>query len=320
MLAAVFSLEGTALTEREDTLFRKADPCGFILFGRNIETPQQLKDLISSLKKCVGWDCPILIDQEGGRVQRLKPPHWTDFPAAATYNGNQNVLKQDMGVLTQELTEVGINVNCAPVLDMSREDTHDSIGNRAYASDYEVIVQSASTVIETFLAQGLTPVIKHLPGQGRATCDSHEKLPRVSETLECLSESDFVPCQKIAQKYRTKIWGMVAHVLYEKLDPDLPSTLSHKVLKDIIRDKIGFSGFLVSDDISMGALKPYGTVVDRSKLALDAGCDCVLYCAGLYTEMEQLAKSLPPLSDEALLRLEQSKRWKHQTQKNRHYL
>ncbi len=303
MLASIFSVEGVGLSEKERVLFQNSNPCGFILFGRNIEDPTQLKSLISDLKSCVGRDCPILIDQEGGRVQRLRAPHWTNFPPALSYQGDQNTLVKDMSALSQELVDVGFNVNCAPVLDVQGEATHDSIGDRAYGSNIEEIIDSSSTVIDCFLAHNIVPVIKHLPGQGRAQCDSHDALPCIEESVLDLSAHDFLPCQAISQKYGAQIWGMVAHVLYKEIDSNLPATLSPRVLEDVIRQKIEFCGFLVSDDISMGALTPFGSVVERAQLALDAGCDCILYCAGLYEEMEQLAQSLPSLSEGALKRL-----------------
>jgi len=310
ILSAVFAVEGLTLSDREKYLFARANPCGFILFARNVDTPSQVKSLVQSLKECVGWDCPILIDQEGGRVQRLRPPHWTDYPPAATYNNNQELLARDMDALSQELVDLGINVDCGPVLDVSMPETHDVIGDRAYSSDLDVIVKSAETVIKTFLEKDLTPFIKHLPGHGRATCDSHIDLPCVETSRDILAETDFYPCREISKKYADKVWGMTAHIHYTDIDKNLPSTLSHKVLQEIIRDDIGFSGFLVSDDVDMGALKQYGSAVDRSKLALEAGCDCVLYCAGKYEDMELLAQGLPPLTDVALERLEKSNRWK----------
>jgi len=264
------------------------------------------------LKVCVGWDCPILIDQEGGRVQRLRPPHWTNYPPAMSYNGDQNALKKDMQALSQELVDLGINVDCAPVLDVSMPETHDVIGDRAYSSDVNVIIRSAETVIETFLEKNLTPFIKHLPGHGRATCDSHIDLPCVDVPRSVLSDTDFVPCREISKKYGEKAWGMTAHIHYKDIDNDLPSTLSHKVLQSVIREEIGFNGFLVSDDVDMGALKQYGSAVERSKLALEAGCDCVLYCDGKYEDMKILAQGLPPLTDVALERLEKSNRWTRQ--------
>ncbi len=313
ILSAVFAVEGLTLNDREKALFERANPCGFILFARNVDTPSQVIALVQSLKECVGWDCPILIDQEGGRVQRLRPPHWTDYPPAMTYNDNQKALAEDMDKLSQELVDLGINVDCAPVLDVSMPETHDVIGDRAYSSDNDVIIRSAKTVIETFLSKDLTPFIKHLPGHGRATCDSHIDLPCVSVSRDVLSKTDFVPCREISKLYADKVWGMTAHIHYKDIDEDLPSTLSQKVLQGVIREDIGFSGFLVSDDVDMGALKQYGSAVDRSKLALEAGCDCVLYCAGHYETMEQLAQGLPPLTDVAMERLEKSNRWKNPT-------
>lgn len=309
ILAAVFAVEGLILSDREKSLFEKSSPCGFILFARNVDNPAQVRALVASLKECVGWDCPILIDQEGGRVQRLRPPHWTDYPPAATYQDNQDLLAKDMNALAQELIDLGINVDCAPVLDMSMPETHDIIGDRAYSSDADIIVRSATTVIETFLSKGMTPFIKHIPGHGRATCDSHIDLPCVDVSRDILAKTDFVPCRDISQKYGDKVWGMTAHILYKDVDADLPSTLSPKVLQGVIREEIGFNGFLVSDDVDMGALKQYGSAVDRSKIALEAGCDCVLYCAGIYEDMEQLAHGMPNLTDEALERLEKSNRW-----------
>ena len=310
LLSAVFAVEGLILSDREKQLFERANPCGFILFARNVDNPTQVKNLVSSLKEVVGWDCPILIDQEGGRVQRLRPPHWTDYPSAVTYNDDQELLAKDMDALSQELVDIGINVDCLPVLDVSMPETHDVIGDRAYSSDVNVIINSAETVIKTFLGKDLTPFIKHIPGHGRAACDSHIDLPCVDVSHKILSGTDFVPFREISAKYADRVWGMTAHIHYTDVDSELPSTLSHKVLQGVVREEIGFSGFLVSDDVDMGALKKYGSAVDRSIMALEAGCDCVLYCNGKYEDMESLADGIPVMTDEAMIRLEKSNRWK----------
>lgn len=301
-LAAIFSLEGLEPRAEELACFEHAKPAGFILFKRNIDNPTQLKTLTQSLKRSTGWDCPILIDQEGGRVQRMGAPHWPPYPAALAYEGNTQALKQAMQHMAEDLTASGVTVNCAPTLDILTEATDNSIGDRAFGHDVETVTSCGRAVIDGFLSRGVTPVIKHMPGQGRAEVDSHISLPVVETTHKTLSLNDFLPFKTLAHAYGSRIWGMVAHILYTDIDAELPSTLSPKIIKNIIRDEIGLSGFLLSDDISMGALTPYGDEIIRSIKTLEAGCDATLYCKGELEHMKALSDALPRLEGKALER------------------
>lgn len=307
-LACVFSVEGETLTHAEKTLFSAAQPFGFILFGRNCKSPSQLKHLTADLRKTVGWDCPILIDQEGGKVARLKSPQWDSFPSARHYgeimegdlNGGRRKLSRDMMEMADMLVENGIDVNCAPVLDVLTDKTHDAIGTRSFSRDAGIVAEAADAVCEAFLDRGVTPVIKHIPGHGRASVDSHEDLPEVAASLEDLIQTDFVPFKRIAaEPYAASVWGMMAHIIYTRIDPDRPASLSAKVIKEVVREEIGFKGLIFSDDLNMKALDKYGSIADRAQESLQAGCDLALYCWGKIDVMEELASRLPPLSASA---------------------
>ncbi|MDD3021480.1 MAG: beta-N-acetylhexosaminidase [Alphaproteobacteria bacterium] len=299
-LAAVFSVAGETLTHAEKSLFSAAQPFGFILFGRNCGSPEQLKKLTNELRSCVGWDCPIMIDQEGGRVARMKSPIWKDYPSARTYGQkiecgeNCPEFDQDMTSMAQMLLDHGINVDCAPVCDVLTDQTHNIIGDRAYSTDPEIVAIAAQRTINAFLKTGVTPILKHLPGHGRAISDSHLELPIVDATLEELEKTDFLPFARLSGQ--KGVWGMVAHIIYSQIDPDLPSTLSKTIINDIIRQKIGFENLLFSDDLDMKALENYGSIAQRANLSLQAGCDLALYCWAKLEIMEQLAADLPPLS------------------------
>lgn len=297
-LAATFALKGTEMSAEERALFSEANPLGFILFKRNIEDQIQLRRLCDDLHETVGHACPILIDQEGGRVQRMGPPHWPGYPAAADFQGDIGLISEKMGELASDLVHVGIHVNCAPVLDLAQPETDASIGNRSYGADVETVVQSGRAVIEAFLSEGVRPVIKHLPGLGRGTVDSHHELPVISAPREALSAHDFAPFKALSAEFGTQIWGMVAHALFTDIDPTLPSTLSPTIISDVIRGEIGFEGLLLSDDISMGALKNYGDLKTTALMCLEAGCDVICYCAGDIKEMETLALHLPRLPED----------------------
>ncbi|HPQ50262.1 MAG: beta-N-acetylhexosaminidase [Alphaproteobacteria bacterium] len=299
-LAAVFSVEGDILSHAEKSLFSASQPFGFILFGRNCKTPDQLKKLTESLRSCVGWNCPIMIDQEGGRVARMKSPEWPDFLCARHYGQKLECgedcpdLDQDMTHLAEMLLANGINVNCAPVCDVLTKKTHDIIGDRAYSSNPEIVSSAALRTAKSFLDAGVTPIIKHLPGHGRANVDSHLTLPIVDASLDELRKTDFVPFSSFAEQ--KGVWGMVAHIIFSQIDPNLPATLSKTVINDIIRQEIGFQGLLFSDDLDMKALENYGSIAQRANLSLQAGCDLALYCWAKLEIMEQMAADLPPLS------------------------
>lgn len=302
-LACVFSVEGETLTQAEKSLFSAAQPFGFILFGRNIRDKEQLKKLTDQLRTAVGWKCPILIDQEGGRVARMKPPVWPAFPPAKSYGDviqrgeGTAALSADMTSLAQMLREVGIDVNCAPVGDVLAPETHQVIGDRAYGNQPEIVFAGVEATCRAFLAAGVTPVIKHLPGHGRAAVDSHHDLPVVTVSLDELRATDFAPFRQLAQtSFAPQVWGMIAHVIYEAIDKEFPATLSATVIRDVIRGEIGFNGLLFSDDLDMKALDKFGTITERAHLSLQAGCDVALYCWAKLDVMERLAAHLPPLS------------------------
>lgn len=312
-LACVFSVEGETLTHGEKSLFSAAQPFGFILFGRNCKSPEQVKKLTDQLRMAVGWDCPIMIDQEGGRVARLRAPHWPEFPAAKIFGdqiacgGGCDDLQRDMTALAKMLKEIGINSNCAPVCDVLFPETHQVIGDRAYSADPDIVAMAALETCRAFVDMGVQPIMKHLPGHGRATADSHHHLPVVGASLEELEETDFLPFKRLAESaIAPRIWGMVAHIVYNRIDPELPSTLSKIIINDIIRKKIGFDGLLFSDDLDMKALEKHGTIPERANLSLQAGCDIALYCWAKLDVMEQMAAQLPPLSAKGWMRWERS--------------
>lgn len=300
--AVTFAPAGMALTPDEKALFREADPFGFIIFGRNIDNPDQVKALVDAMRAAVGREAPVMIDQEGGRVQRMKAPHWPAYPSAlacADVPGTARALAGD-------LVRAGIDVNCAPVLDILFPDTHKAIGDRAYGDTAETVFSKGREVCKAFLEQGVTPVIKHIPGQGRATLDSHYDLPVVDAALADLRAADFVPFRKMADEpFIDRVWGMISHIVYPAVDPDHPASASAKVI-DLIRKELHFDGLLLSDDVSMEALATYGQVEDRCKAMLDAGCDIALYCAGKLDEMERIAAVAPPMREDSAVRYERS--------------
>lgn len=314
-LACVFSIEGEELTYAEKTLFSASQPFGFILFGRNCKNPAQLKKLTADIRKTVGWDCPILIDQEGGKVARLKSPQWDEFATARSFgekmekdlSAGRLKLSKAMLEMADMLIENGIDVNCAPVLDVLTPDTHDAIGSRGFSQDPQIVAEAADAVCEAFLDRGVTPVIKHMPGHGRAKLDSHYDLPVVGASLTEMDQTDFLPFRRIAQEpYAQSIWAMMAHIIYTEIDPDRPASLSPKVISQVVRDKIGFKGLIFSDDLDMKALDKYGSISDRALLSLQAGCDLALYCWAKMDVMEQMAAKLPPLSASAWQRWQDS--------------
>lgn len=303
MKSIILSCAGTTLSDAEKALFKANDPLGFILFKRNIESPDQLRTLNASLRESVGRDCPILIDQEGGRVQRMNTPHWQQYPSAQECKDVPKIA----AAIAADLVDVGIDVNCIPVLDILFPETHQAIGNRAYGNNADEVFEKGKQAILAHLAAGITPVMKHVPGQGRAALDSHYDLPRVEAPLEALRAEDFVPFARLSEEpFADQIWGMVSHILYTAIDPDRPASVSAKVI-DIIRKELHFDGLLLSDDVSMGALATFGPPEDRCKAMLEAGCDIALYCAGKLEEMQKIAESAPRIRDESYDRYERSR-------------
>lgn len=302
---AIYGCAGTALSAAERDFFRDVKPWGFILFTRNISDSAQVKVLTAQLREAVGdASAPILIDQEGGRVARLKPPQWKVRPSAASF-GVLHAINPEAGreatylnarLIAHDLTELGINVDCLPVLDVPIPGAHDIIGDRAFATDPATIIALGRAQIEGLMDGGVLPVMKHIPGHGRAGADSHLALPRVSASIEELSASDFVTFRSLDQ---CPI-AMTAHVVYESIDPQRPATTSPKVIRDVIRGEIGFEGLLMSDDLSMKALD--GPLSVRAKAALFAGCDLALHCNGDMDEMRDVASEVKNLEGAALKR------------------
>jgi len=303
--AAVYGCKGPQLAAEERAFFRDVRPFGYILFARNAENPEQLRALCRDLR-VAGDDesAPIFIDQEGGRVQRLKPPHWRARPPARTF-GRLFHMDPESGresaylcarLIAHELRSVDVTVNCAPVLDAPVEGAHDIIGDRAFSSDPAAIIELGRAAIEGYLDGGVLPIIKHIPGHGRATADSHLSLPRVSAGANELSGHDFVTFRGLN---RAPI-AMTAHVVYEAIDDRRPATISPRVLHNVVRGEIGFEGLLVSDDLSMSALS--GSLAARAKAAFFAGCDIALHCNGKLDEMKEVASETKPLAGPALAR------------------
>jgi beta-N-acetylhexosaminidase len=303
--ACILGCSGTSLTADERELFTATQPFGFILFARNIDDPDQVRALVRDLRTNVGRaDAPVLIDQEGGRVQRLKPPHWSDLPPAALYGEiyardrarGENATRLGAQLIAAELTSLGINVDCVPVADLRHPDGHDIIGDRAYGSEPLTVAELAGAAAEGLIEGGVLPVVKHIPGHGRARADSHEELPVVATPLNELDRTDFEPFRRLAGLPV----AMTAHVVYSAIDPARPATVSPIVVSEIIRCRIGFGGLLLTDDLSMKALQ--GALGDRAEAAFAAGCDIALHCNGRLDEMREVVAATPVLSGEAARR------------------
>ncbi len=304
--AVIFGCSGPVLGAEERRFFRDSEPLGFILFERNCDNPDQVRALIADLRDCVGDErADILIDQEGGRVARLKPPHWPAFPAAARFaalagrdpDGAAEAARLNARLIAAELAALGITVDCAPVLDIPQGDADPIIGDRAAGPTPQLAALLGQAVCDGLLDGGVLPVIKHLPGHGRASVDSHKVLPVVDASRKDLETVDFAPFRAL----RHIPWGMTAHVIYTNLDAMAPATTSATVIETAIRRAIGFDGLLLSDDLSMEALS--GDLGTRAAAALGAGCDVVLHCNGERAEMEAVAGACGPLGEAATVRL-----------------
>lgn len=320
----IFGLSGSVLTAQERSFFKSANPLGFILFSRNIETPDRLLALTNSLRDLMGRNVPILIDQEGGRVQRLGPPHWNKYNPfrffgdmfAENESGAIDALKKSNESIAADLTDLGINVNCTPVMDIAFPQTHAIIGDRSFGSNPAMVGRLGGCVARAHAEHGVVPIMKHIPGHGRATADSHENLPVVDAPLEELEKTDFVPFQDILSKpFSEAMWGMTAHIIYKHIDASAPATCSRRVIWDVIRGKIGFQGLLLSDDIGMKALDSYGEMSHRAEKALRAGCDIVLHCSGNLPEMESVMSRVGPMTEDAVKRYNNSVRWVRRNKK-----
>ncbi|QQG37366.1 MAG: beta-N-acetylhexosaminidase [Micavibrio aeruginosavorus] len=316
--AVIFGVEGQVLTKNEEDLFRQTDPLGFILFARNCDSPQQIRDLVLSLHQAVGRVVPVLIDQEGGRVQRMKPPHWKQYEPAKYFGDRfmsdfakgRQLLQDQVKEIAGDLRSVGVNVNCAPVLDVLFPETHAVIGDRAFSSDPQVVAALGALACEFYARSGIIPVAKHIPGHGRAAADSHKNLPVVAAKQAELEQADFVPYrQLLTRDFSEAVWGMVAHVIYSDIDTKLPASCSRKVIWDTIRQDIGFKGFLVSDDIGMDALSAHGKPHRRAEDVLRGGCDAALHCSGKFDEIEDIAQRVQKMTNEAVKRYNRSISW-----------
>jgi beta-N-acetylhexosaminidase len=305
--AVIFGCQGTLLNAEERAFFRDVRPFGFILFARNCESPAQVWTLCEQLRATVpNSRAPVFIDQEGGRVQRLGPPHWRKRPAARRF-GELFERNPEEGreaaylcarLIARELQEAGITANCTPVLDVPVAGAHDIIGERAYSTDPATVIELGRIVVAGHLDSGVLPVVKHIPGHGRALADSHLALPRVSTPYPELSTHDFVTFRAL----NNAPVAMTAHIVYEAIDPKRPATTSSRVVQTVIRREIGFDGLLLSDDLSMAALQ--GPMGKRAASALLAGCDVVLHCNGDFGEMKEIAAKMKPLSGDSLRRAE----------------
>lgn len=310
-LAAILGCAGPELTEAERSFFRATDPLGFIVFARNLVDPHQVRRLTSDLRATIGRpDAPILVDQEGGRVARLKEPHWRHPPAADRFGAIAAIdraraaqaVRVNHELMAVELRELGLNVDCAPLVDVRMEGAHDIIGDRAYGTDPHLVADLGRAAAEGLMAGGVMPIIKHIPGHGRSMVDSHFDLPRVDSDVDTLAATDFVPFRAL----HDIPWAMTAHIVYSAIDPKLPATLSRTVISEVIRGEIGFTGLLLSDDLSMKALK--GGLDELAQSSLEAGCDVVLHCNGDMAEMELVVKGAKPLSSIGRARYEQGQR------------
>ena len=303
--AFITSVSGPELNRAEREFIRSQRPWGFILFKRNIEAPKQVIQLVNELRNELAQpDAPVLIDQEGGRVQRLGPPHWPAYPAGAVFG---RLYSADPGLglraarlsarlIAADLGDLGISVDCLPLADVPVAGADAVIGDRAYGTEPDKVAAIARAVAEGLEQGGILPVLKHIPGHGRATTDTHFRLPEVDTAKAELERTDFAAFQPLADLPM----AMTAHVVFSALDPAHPATTSATIVKQVIRGVIGFQGLLMSDDVSMNALA--GSVAERTRAIFSAGCDLVLHCIGKLEEMREVAAKTPELSGEALER------------------
>jgi beta-N-acetylhexosaminidase len=300
--ATIFGCAGPVLLPEERVFFRDADPFGFILFARNVENPDQLRRLTGDLRAAVGREALILVDQEGGRVQRLRAPHWREWTppldsiaAAGSVEAAAAMMRARATVIAAELRAVGIDANCAPLGDVARPATHPFLRNRCYGSDPGSVAVIARAVAEGLMAGGVLPVMKHLPGHGLSHVDTHHDLPTVDVPLDVLDKIDFAPFRALADLPM----AMTAHLVFAAIDPALPATQSPQMIA-LIRDRIGFQGLLMSDDLNMQALK--GSLGERTRRTIAAGVDIALHCKGDLAEMMEVAAAAGDMTMLALAR------------------
>lgn len=297
--AACFGPEGLDITDWEKGFFRETTPLGFILFARNVDSPEQLRRLTGDLRDAAGHDALVLIDQEGGRVQRMRAPHWREWvpPLDEVARASDPVRAMELRyeLIGRELRDVGIDVNAVPCADLIRDDTHPFLRNRCYGDTVETVTEISLAVTRGCLAGGVLPIMKHMPGHGLAKVDSHLDLPRVGLARRILDQLDFAPFKALS----TLPMGMTAHIVYEGLDQTAPATQAPEMIR-LIREDLGFDGLLMTDDIGMEALS--GTVAERSEAAIAAGCDIVLHSNGKPQEIEQVARVVGTMTGNAEMR------------------
>jgi beta-N-acetylhexosaminidase len=301
--AAIFGVGGPVLTVEERAFFRAADPFGFILFARNVEDPDQLRRLTSELRQSVNRDAPILIDQEGGRVQRMRAPHWAEYlpPLDAVVragHGAERMMWLRHRLIADELRAMGVDTNCAPCLDVATEQTHPFLKNRCFSDDAAQVAQLGRAAANGLLAGGVLPVMKHLPGHGRAALDTHLELPTVTLDAEALDDTDFAPFRAL----NDLPMAMTAHIVFSAFDRR-PATLSPEMVR-VIREQIGFDGLLMTDDLNMQALK--GTAAESTRAARKAGCDLALFCKGTVAEMALIADAAGQMGAETMERAQRA--------------
>lgn len=310
--AFISGCAGVSLNADEQAFFRSEQPWGLILFARNCVEPDQIRDLVEHYRECVGRpDAPVLIDQEGGRVQRLRTPQWPLYPSGARIAGayladpaeGLALARNIARLIADDLFALGINVDCLPILDVPQPNVHKIIGDRAYGTTPKMIAEIGRAMAEGLMERGVLPVVKHIPGHGRAVVDSHLDLPVVTATKDVLRGSDFLPFTDLSDMPL----GMTAHIVYTAYDGENSATHSACVIEDVIRGEIGFDGLLMTDDLSMKALG--GDYSDRTKRALEAGCDVVLHCNGVFEEMIAVAQASPELSGAAAERADRAMGW-----------
>jgi beta-N-acetylhexosaminidase len=306
--AFICGVAGTEIGPDEAAFLRATEPFGLIVFKRNVESPEQLRALTASFRDLVGRDAPVLVDQEGGRVQRLGPPHWPAYPPGAAYAAlyekqaetGLEAIRLGGRLIAEDLRAVGIDVDCLPVADLPVAGADAVIGDRAFGTTPAQVSALAAAQAHGLMAGGVLPVLKHLPGHGRATADSHLRLPVVDTDRATLEATDFAAFRPLS----SLPLGMTAHVVFSAIDAVQPATTSAIMIRDVIRGSIGFDGLLMSDDVSMGALS--GTLAERARLAIAAGCDLVLHCNGRMDEMQEVAEASPVLAGQAQSRAERA--------------
>lgn len=298
--AAILGLKGPRLSANEAAFFRDADPWAYILFARNIETPDQMRRLNGDLRDAVGRDALIFIDQEGGRVQRMTAPHWRKYPPASTYREMGDTAQRaawlHARLTAHDLRDVGVTANCAPVLDIPTKEADPIISDRAYGRTAREVIALANATMAGYMAGGVAPVIKHIPGHGRATVDSHKSLPVIKSWAAALEDRDYVPFKAL----NDAPMAMTAHVVLNAVDPDAPVTLSPKAMSRIVRGSIGYDGLVMTDDLEMKALS--GDLTDLTSRALKAGCDIALHCSGNMANMVKVMSGAHRLRGKSLER------------------